>query len=155
KAMRALPVPARGGRVDELRPWLHLGPDAEGETDWQLIVGWLLQALRPRGPFSILTLHGETGTGKTMRARILRHLIDPRRPGTPQPPDHPSDLVIAASDSWVILLDNVSSIPRWLSDALCRVATGGGSSKRTLYTDADESVLDVKRPIIVTSIEAV
>jgi hypothetical protein len=155
KAMRALPVPVRGGRVDELRPWLHLGTDTEGETDWQLMVGWLLQALRLRGPFSILAFHGETGTGKTMRARILRHLIDPRRPDTHQPPDNSSDLMIAASHSWVILLDNVSSIPRWLSDALCRLATGGGSSKRTLYTDADESVLDVKRPIIVTSIEAV
>jgi hypothetical protein len=155
KAMRALPVPVRGGRVDELRPWLHLGTDTEGETDWQLIVGWLLQALRPRGPFPILTLHGETGTGKTMRARILRRLIDPRRPDTHQPPDNPSDLMIAASHSWVILLDNVSAIPRWLSDALCRLATGGGSSKRTLYTDDEESVLDVKRPIIMTSIEAV
>jgi hypothetical protein len=112
KAMRALPVPVRGGRVDELRPWLHLGPDAEGETDWQLIVGWLLQALRPRGPFSILAFHGETGTGKTMRARILRRLIDPRKPETHQPPDNPSDLMIAASHSWVILLDNVSSIAR-------------------------------------------
>jgi putative DNA primase/helicase len=40
----------------------------------------------------------------------------------------------------------------WLSDGLCRVATGGGVGKRTLYTDGDVTVIAVKRPIVVTGI---
>ncbi len=51
--------------------------------------------------------------------------------------------------------DNLSSIPQWLSDALCRLSTGGGMSKRTLYTDGDEFVLDAQRPVLLNGIEEV
>jgi len=40
----------------------------------------------------------------------------------------------------------------WLSDGLCRLATGGGYAARQLYTDGDEFVLDVQRPTILTGI---
>jgi len=54
--------------------------------------------------------------------------------------------------SWVVALDNLSSLPRWLSDGLCRLSTGGGYAARQLYTDADEVVIDVQRPTILTGI---
>src|SRR5262249_54050728 len=43
----------------------------------------------------------------------------------------------------------------WLSDCLCRLATGGGFATRELYTDADEVLFDSQRPVIITSIEDV
>ncbi len=46
-------------------------------------------------------------------------------------------------------------LPPWLSDGLCRLATGGGHSARTLYTDAEEFTLSVKRPVILNGIEDV
>src|SRR5262249_14290503 len=36
-----------------------------------------------------------------------------------------------------------------------RVATGGGFGTRTLYTDAEETVFDFVRPVLITSIEDV
>ncbi len=39
-----------------------------------------------------------------------------------------------------------------MSDALCRLATGGGFTTRTLYTDQEETIFDAKRPVIITSI---
>jgi hypothetical protein len=54
-----------------------------------------------------------------------------------------------------VALDNLSSLPPWLSDALCRLATGGGHSARTLYTDLEEISLAVKRPVILNGIEDV
>ena len=51
--------------------------------------------------------------------------------------------------------DLLSHLPLWLSDALCRIATGGGLSKRTLYTDTDETSMEIKRPVIINGIEDV
>jgi hypothetical protein len=64
-------------------------------------------------------------------------------------------LFIAANNGHVIGLDNLSSLPTWLSDGLCRLSTGGGFGTRQLYTDKDETLLDGKRPIVLTSIEDV
>jgi hypothetical protein len=38
--------------------------------------------------------------------------------------------------------DNVSIIKDWLSDVLCRAAIGTGFSKRTLYSDDDDTLYE-------------
>jgi hypothetical protein len=63
--------------------------------------------------------------------------------------------MIAASNGWILAFDNVSHLPSWLSDALCRMATGGGFSTRELYSDGDEIIFDAERPVILTAIEEV
>jgi hypothetical protein len=63
------------------------------------------------------------------------------------------DLVIAAKANLVVALDNVSYLPQWLSDALCRMATGSGWATRRLYTDADEELFSQSRPVLITGIE--
>ena len=54
----------------------------------------------------------------------------------------------------VVALDNVSTIPEWLCDALCRAVTGDGLTSRALYCDADVSVLSFRRVLAMTSIDA-
>jgi len=49
--------------------------------------------------------------------------------------------------------DNVSDLPPWISDTLCRLATGGGFAVRQLYTDQDEVLFDAARPVILNGIE--
>jgi hypothetical protein len=63
--------------------------------------------------------------------------------------------MIAATNSWLLAFDNLSRLPDWLSNALCRLSTGGGLSKRELYTDSEETLFDAKRPIILTGIDRV
>ena len=43
-------------------------------------------------------------------------------------------------------------IQPWLSDALCRIATGSGFSTRELYSDADETIFSVQLPIALNGI---
>src|SRR4051812_9591453 len=64
------------------------------------------------------------------------------------------DWVVAASGSWTVVLDNLSSIPEWLADAVCRAATGEGLVKRALFTDAELAVLIFRRLVVFTSIDA-
>jgi hypothetical protein len=55
----------------------------------------------------------------------------------------------------VIALDNISHIKPWLSDALCRLASGGGFSTRALYTDSEEAIFEAQRPILLNGIEEI
>jgi len=47
----------------------------------------------------------------------------------------------------------VSALPAWISDTLCRLATGGGFAVRQLYTDQDEVLFDATRPVVLNGIE--
>jgi len=52
-------------------------------------------------------------------------------------------------------LDNLSHVNAQLSDCLCRIATGGGFAARRLYTDAEEHLVQITRPMILNGIEDV
>src|SRR5262249_44786496 len=84
---------------------------------------------------------------------VLRALIDPSTAPLRCEPRHAHDLMIAATNGWIIGFDNLSSLPDWFSDALCRLATGGGFSTRELFTDAEEKIFEAQRPCLLTSIE--
>src|SRR5262249_3678850 len=62
------------------------------------------------------------------------------------------DLYVMAINGHVLVFDNLSGISPDISDALCRLSTGGGFSKRGLYTDSEEVLFDGQRPIALTSI---
>jgi len=148
RGMASLPVPISGS-ISDLRRFVNAGT----EENWILMTAWLVAALNPSGPFPVLVLQGEQGTGKSTVARVLRLLADPSTAALRSVPREERDLMIAASNSWVISLDNLSGIPQWLSDALCRLATGGGFATRELHTDSEEILFDATRPIILNGID--
>jgi len=147
KGMLALPTPVDGGTLMTLRRFFNL-PDA----DWVLIVAWLIAAFRPRGPYPILGFRGEQGSAKSTRARMLRSLVDPNAAALRTMPRDERDLMIAATNAWTLALDNISTLPPWTSDALCRLSTGGGFATRELYADEEETILDAQRPLILNGI---
>ena len=61
--------------------------------------------------------------------------------------------MVAALNGWVQAYDNISALPDWLSNGLCRLVTGGGISVRGLYTNHDEVVWSAQRPIILNGID--
>ena len=83
---------------------------------------------------------------------MLRCLIDPNVASLRSLPREERDLAISANNAHVLAFDNVSHLSPWISDALCRVATGAGFATRQLYTDTDEILLDASRPVILTGI---
>ena len=145
--MLALPEPKRGDGAAKLRR--HLALD---ETNHRLAVGFLVGALCPRGPYPILAIHGEQGSGKSTLVHMLRRLIDPNRAGDRFKPKDERDLVIAANNSWLVSFDNLSKIDDVLSDGMCRIATGAGYGTRTLYSDDAETLFQVCRPQMVNGI---
>jgi hypothetical protein len=146
--MAALPEPVRGGTLKRLRPFVNVD-----DTDWRLVVGWLLAALRPGSPYPVAVLHGEQGSAKSTAAKVLRKLVDPNVVLLRAAPHAVDDLMVSSCKSWCVAFDNLSHLQPWLSDALCRLSTGGGLSKRQLYTDGDEVLLDAQRPVVINGIE--
>jgi hypothetical protein len=147
--MLPLPMPVRGGSLEALTSFFNLPT----RNDFLLVVAWLLTTLRYGGPYPLLAISGEQGSAKTVLSKILRALIDPNAAAVRSAPREERDLFIAAGNGHLLAFDNLSDIPDWISDALCRLASGGSFAVRQLYTDRDEVLLQAARPIILNGIE--
>lgn len=147
--MLPLPVPARGGDIELLRPLVNV-PDDDG---WILFVAFLFSALHPRGPFGVLVILGEAGSAKTTMAKIVVAILDPKDAPLRRPPREERDLAIAARHGRIVAFNNLSRIPDYLSDGICSIATDGGSVFRTLYSDEEETRFSERRPVILNGIE--
>jgi hypothetical protein len=147
--MQPLPVPLSGGSVETLRSFLNV----KTNTDFVLVVAWALAALRNCGPYPVIVLSGEQGSAKSTFSAILRSLLDPNSAPLRALPREDRDLFIAANNGHILAFDNVSGLPGWISDTLCRLATGGGFAVRQLYSDQDEILFDAERPVILNGIE--
>ncbi|MSQ47309.1 MAG: hypothetical protein EXR78_02800 [Deltaproteobacteria bacterium] len=151
RGMLPLPHPIAGGKADALFSFV----DITDSDNRKLLIAWLLAALRPRGPYPVLVLQGEQGSAKSTTARILRALVDPNEASLRAEPRDARDLIIAATNGWIVALDNLSHIQSWLSDGLCRLSTGGGFTTRELYTDSEEVIFNAQRPSLLNGIEEI
>ncbi len=150
KGMLPLPMPIRGGDARKLEKFLNVN-----KTTFILIICWLINCFRPGFPFPIIIIGGEQGSAKSTTSRILRRLIDPNKTDFRSAPRDERDLILAATNAWLCAYDNISSIPAWLSDALCRISTGGGFSTRTLYENTEETIFAAKRQILLNGIGSI
>lgn len=146
--MRPLAVPVLGGSIESLRSLVNVK-----DADWPLLVAWLVTALRPGKPFPVLAIHGEQGSAKSTVCKILRSLIDPNKAPLRSEPKEERDLILAATNGWLVALDNLSYLNPRLADALCRLSTGGGFGTRKLYENDEETLFEAMRPILLNGIE--
>lgn len=146
--MRPLPEPEAGHLIEELREFVPVATD----DDFKLVVAWLVAALRGRGPYPVLVVNGEQGSGKSGLTRLLRLLVDPNEALIRSCPRDDRDLIVSAVNTHVLAFDNLSRVAPWLSDALCRIATGSGFATRKLHTDREEEVFAAARPVMLNGI---
>jgi hypothetical protein len=148
-AMLPLPRPLRGGAIRDLQNVVNI----EDEDSFVLVGAWMVSVYRTGFPVPGLVILGPQGSAKSTSAKLIGGLVDPKVAAQRACPKSEEDLIIAAQTSRVLSYDNLSGMPEWLSDALCRLITGGGLSKRKLYTDDTEFVIDVLRPVILNGID--
>lgn len=156
KGLRPLPMPVIPGTLDEalstlkeLRKFCNL----QSDTDWLLFLVSLLSAYRPMGPFVVVVVVGEQGSAKSTLCKIFRRLVDPSAAPLRSAPREERDLWIAANNGWLVVFDNVSYISNDMSDAICRLATGGGNSYRTLYENDAETLFQAQRLVMLNTID--
>ena len=144
---RPLPTPVANSDLTRLWDFLNIPPD-----DRLLVLAWMLEAFRPDTPFTLLELCGSQGSAKSFTQDKLRRLIDPNAVNLRAAPKTTEDLFVGAGCNWLVSMNNLSHLSAPQQDALCTLATGGGFAGRTLYTNADETLIECKRPVVINGI---
>ena len=139
--------PERGGTLDGIRALINL-PD----EDYRLAIGWVVAAYLTGIPHPILLVQGEQGTAKSNLIRTLLALVDPQPAAERTPPKDNREWAIFARASWAFSYDNITDIPPWLSNALCKGVTGDAVLQRVLHSDDDIGVYSFQRVIALTTI---
>jgi hypothetical protein len=101
----------------------------------------------PEIPKAVLMPHGHQGSAKTTLFEFIKMLADPSIVRTLSFPRDVNELIQQLSHNHVAYYDNISELPDWVSDQICRAVTGSGSSKRVLYTDDEDFIRNLKRCI--------
>lgn len=146
-SMQPLPIPQVGGDLSLLWQFVNIP-----EADRPLVLAWLLESLRSETPKPILALTGTQGSAKSSTQGKIRQLIDNNSVNLRAAPKAIEDVFVSAGCNWFLSLENLSHLTANMQDALCTLATGGGFVARTLYTNNDETIIEVKRPVIINSI---
>jgi hypothetical protein len=118
------------------------------DKDTKLLVKiYIISLFIPKIQKVVLMPHGTQGSAKSSLEELIKMLVDPSIIKTLVFPRDINELIQQLSHNYVVYYDNVSKIPEWISDQLCRAVSGSGSSKRQLYTDDDDVIRSFKRCI--------
>jgi len=109
-----LPLPQTGGSLSALQSFINVDTG-----DFPLVCGWLCGALRPSNSCAALIVTGAQGSAKTTMCKLLRRLVDPNMAEMVIAPNREEMVMVSAQHQWAVGIDNISTIPHWLSDVLC------------------------------------
>ena len=147
--MRALPVPLVPGAGDVDLLWKCVNVK---ESERNILLAWMLDCWRSDTAFTVLEIVAEQGSGKSKGQNFIRELIDPNSVNLRARPKTIEDIYVSAVNSWLASYENLSHLTDDMQDAFCVLATGGGFAARTLYTNAEETAIPIKRPIVMNGI---
>jgi hypothetical protein len=145
------PEPKRGGNLNEIFDFMNLDSDAART----IFLAYLIAAQVPDVATPVLIATGEKGTAKTTFFRLVSRMVAPTITETLGKVDRIDEFNRQAAHARALFFDNLTSLPEWLSDALCRVVTGDAWTKRELYTDDDDVIHAYRRLAGINSIAGV
>jgi hypothetical protein len=144
---RAQVIPSKNYPPDIFDQLLNLINIENDEGTRLLLKCYIITLFIPEIAKAALMLHGPEAAGKTACQELIKSVVDPSIIPTLTFPRDIDGLIQQLSHNYVAYYDNVSVLPEWLSDALCRAVTGTGFSKRELYSDDDDVIYQFLRCI--------
>ncbi len=122
------------------------------EDNQILVLAYILECFRNTTAFPILVLLGLQDSGKSATQNTLRSLIDPSSSNLRTAPRKVDDLVTEAASNWLVSYNNVSGISDEMHDDFCCIATGSGFATRKFYTNTQQIVINIARPVVINGI---
>jgi len=126
------------------------------DDGWRLTVAWALYALQPRGPFPIWCSRENKARPNPPASKILRALNDPSQAAVRSQPKDDDQLFVGVSrfvGAGVRQSERLFFYAALVVGLLVRARNGHRTSKRTLYSDAEEHIIEATRPVIVNGID--
>ncbi len=145
--LKPLPDPEPGGDVRSLASSYA---NLKTNRDKRLFTAYAATLPLPHVGRPIFNASGAMGSGKTTLQRLLKRAWDPTAPETVR--FDPRDFLQKASHAYLVMLDNQNTIPEWAADTLCRLVTGEADSKRRLYTDDEDVIVELRRVVLLNGI---
>lgn len=140
--------PRKGGTLDRIFSYMNVVND----QDQLLLEVCIVSLFIPDISHPLINTQGGQGTGKTKAASTIKKIADPSKVDVFIPPHDRRELVQTLYHHYFCVFDNLSNIPDWFSDILSIAVTGGGQSKRKLYSDDEDVIYNYKRCICLTGI---
>src|SRR5215211_4151778 len=146
--LKALPNPseAAGGSLKVLDELVNL----KSKRDRRLFKAYLVTLPLEHVGRPIFNASGAMGSGKTTIGRVAKRIWDPTAPETVR--FDPRDFLQKAMHAFVVMLDNQNTMPEWAADTTCRLVTGEADSKRRLYTDDEDVIIELRRAVLLNGI---
>ncbi len=145
--------PDTNAKVGDFKRLLNYVPLQE--KDDSLFLVHVLSFFIPNIPHPAVVLYGSQGSGKSTVFQQLRMLVDPSNLEKTAIPKDKKEFIQILAHHYFIPLDNVGSISEEKSDIISRTITGGGISKRQLYTDDDDIIYNFMHCIGINGINVV
>ena len=144
------PIIDKGDALEDFRKLVGMD-----RRNFNRALAFIINCLKPEGPYFMLIVEGEQGSGKSELSRMLKMLVDPSHTPKLRLPKSERDLMILAQDTHLLTFDNLSGMSANMSDAFCTLLTGGGYATRVLYSDDESKIFYQTRPIIINGIEGI
>ena len=145
------PDPVAGNSLDDLMEMINTADEYNKILlKIYIVAGFIGDFAHP-----VLCVNGQHGSAKSTLFKLLKALIDPSQLKLLPPTRDHDQFIQIVSHNWVCFFDNLSSIKQDFSDSICRACTGGGFSKRELYTDDGQFILDIQAIIGLNGINSV
>jgi len=145
---RAQAIPQRGGNVKDILKFVNI---TDGDHQILFLV-WIVSCFLPDFPHPVPYIYGPQGSAKSTVSKISREIVDPSLLEVVSFPKNDAELIQVLFHNCLVFFDNVSLISDGISDTLCKAVTGGGFSKRELYTDDEDVIYNFKRSIGINGI---
>ncbi|MCK4482836.1 hypothetical protein KAU55_06380, partial [Candidatus Bathyarchaeota archaeon] len=143
-------TPTHGGDPWKLLGFLNI--DREDKATQLTLLCAVTSFFIPSIPHPIIVAHGIQGSGKSWLFKLIRKLVDPSIIELLTLPRNERERIQQLDHHWCAFYDNVTALPTWMSDTLCRAATGSGFSKRELYTDDSDVTYNFRRCVGINGI---
>lgn len=109
---------------------------------------WIISTIIPEIDCTILNVHGGTGAAKTTTQKLIKIAVDPDRPENLLSVSHDKmEFIQQLSHRRIAFYDNLKYKIPWLAEEVCKAVTGGGTTKRELYSNEGDVIFDFKNCI--------